>query len=183
MVARLQERYKNEIAPTLASEFGHPNPMSVARLAKITLNMGMGDTAREPAKLEAAMKELAAIAGQRPVVTKARKSISNFRLRQGMNVGLRVTLRGQRMYEFLDRLVMVAIPRVKDFRGLNPNAFDGRGNYNMGLTEQTLFPEINPDKVQFTQGMDIAFTTTATNDEEARRLLVLLGMPFRPVEK
>jgi large subunit ribosomal protein L5 len=183
MVARLQERYKNEIAGTLATEFEHANPMSVAKLSKITLNMGMGNTARESAKLEAAIKELTAIAGQKPVVTKARQSISNFHLREGMNVGLRVTLRGQRMYEFLDRLVMVAIPRVKDFRGLNPNAFDGRGNYNMGLTEQTLFPEINPDKVQFTQGMDIAFTTTATNDEEARRLLSLLGMPFRTVEK
>jgi len=183
MVARLQERYKNEIAGALAKEFGHDNPMSVARLTKITVNMGMGATARESAKLEEAVNELAAITGQRPVVTKARKSISNFRLRKGMDVGLRVTLRGRRMYEFLDRLVMVAIPRVKDFRGLNPNAFDGRGNYNMGLTEQTLFPEINPDKVQFTQGMNIAFTTTATNDEEARRLLALLGMPFRPVEK
>ncbi len=182
MVARLEERYKNEIAPALASEFGHDNPMSVARLVKITVSMGMGQTAREANRLEAALKELAAITGQRPVVTKARQSVSNFRLREGMDVGLKVTLRRDRMYEFLDRLVMVAIPRVKDFRGLNPNAFDGRGNYNMGLTEQTLFPEINPDKVQFTQGMNIAFSTTAASDEEARRLLSLLGMPFRPVE-
>ncbi|MFW6155252.1 MAG: 50S ribosomal protein L5 [Planctomycetota bacterium] len=182
MVARLEERYKNEIAPVLAKEFGHDNPMGVARLTKITLSMGMGQTAREANRLEAAVKELTAITGQRPIVTRARQSVSNFRLREGMDVGLKVTLRRDRMYEFLDRLVMVAIPRVKDFRGLNPNAFDGRGNYNMGLTEQTLFPEIDPDKVQFTQGMNIAFSTTAASDEEARRLLSLLGMPFRPVE-
>lgn len=182
MVARLEERYKTEIASALAKEFGHDNPMSVARLSKITVSMGMGQTGREANRLEAAVKELTAITGQKPVVTKARQSVSNFRLREGMNVGLKVTLRRDRMYEFLDRLVMVAIPRVKDFRGLNPNAFDGRGNYNMGLTEQTLFPEINPDKVQFTQGMNIAFSTTAVSDEEARRLLSLLGMPFRPVE-
>lgn len=183
MVARLHERYKSEIAPALAEEFSHDNPMSVAKLIKITLSIGMGETARESARLEAAVKELTAIAGQKPIVTTARKSISNFKLRQGMEVGVKVTLRGERMYEFLDRLVMLAIPRVKDFRGLNPNAFDGRGNYSMGLTEQTLFPEINPDKVQFTQGMNIAFTTTASSDEEARSLLARLGLPFRTDEK
>ena len=183
MVARLLERYKSEIAPALVKEFSYSNPMSVGKLSKVTVNMGMGETARESAKLEAAIKELTAITGQKPVVTKARVSISNFHLRKGMEVGLKVTLRGDRMYEFVDRLVMVAIPRVKDFRGLNPNAFDGRGNYSMGLTEQTLFPEIDPDRVQFTQGMDICFTTTAPSDEEARRLLAMMGMPFRTEEQ
>ena len=182
MVARLTEKYKNEIMPVLSSEFGHTNPMSVPKLKKIVINMGMGQTAREAAPLEAATKELTMIAGQKPVVTRARVSISNFKLRQGMDVGLMVTLRGDRMYEFLDRLIMLAIPRVKDFRGLNPNAFDGRGNYNMGLTEQTLFPEIDPDKVQTTQGMNIAIATSAVNDEQGRRLLALLGMPFRSLD-
>ena len=182
MVARLVEKYKAEIVPAMNEEFGYTNPMRVPKLTKIVISMGMGETARESARLEASTKELTLIAGQKPVVTKARVSVSNFKLRKGMDVGLKVTLRGQRMYEFLDRLLMLAIPRVKDFRGLNPNAFDGRGNYNMGLTEQTLFPEINPDKVQNTQGMNIAITTSARTDEEGRRLLTLLGMPFRSVE-
>ena len=142
----------------------------------------MGRVSGEEGRLDTAAGELGLITGQKPVITLAKRAISNFKLREGMRVGVIVTLRRVRMYEFLDRLVSVAIPRVKDFRGLNPNAFDGRGNYNMGLTEQTLFPEINPDKVQFTQGMNIAFLTTAASDEEARRLLGLLGMPFRPVE-
>ncbi len=182
MAARLQDKYAEEIAPALAGEFGHENPMSIPKLVKIVISMGMGETGQDDARLEAASKELAQIAGQRPVVCKAKKSVSNFKLREGTNVGLKVTLRGQRMFEFLDRLVMLAIPRVKDFRGLSPNAFDGRGNYNMGLTEQGLFPEINPDKVQFTQGMNIAMATTAVNDEQARRLLAMLGMPFRSLE-
>lgn len=183
MVPRLMEKYKTEVAPVLAQEFGHANPMSVPRLRKIVISMGMGQSIKEEARIEAAQKDLAQIAGQKPVVCLARKSVSNFKLREGMKIGLKVTLRGARMYEFLDRLAMLAIPRVKDFRGLNPNAFDGRGGYNMGLTEQSLFPEINPDKVQFTQGMNIAISTTAKTDEEARRLLALLGMPFRTPEK
>ena len=182
MVARLIERYRNEITPAMREQFGYANPMSIPRLTKVVVSMGMGETAREAGRLETAQKELAAITGQKPVVRKSRKSISNFKLREGMIVGLQVTLRGQRMYEFLDRLITLAIPRVKDFRGLNPNSFDGRGNYNMGLTEQTLFPEIDPDKVQVTQGMNISIGTTARTDEEARRLLALLGMPFRSVE-
>lgn len=182
MVPRLQEKFNIEIRPELTKEFGFKNPMRVPRVSKVTLSMGMGQTAREAPRLDAALKELTVITGQKPVVTKAKKSVSNFKLREGMAVGLKVTLRQARMYEFLDRLVSLAIPRVKDFRGLNPNGFDGRGNYNMGLTEQTLFPEINPDKVQFTQGMNIAITTTAENDEEARRLLSLMGMPFRSIE-
>jgi large subunit ribosomal protein L5 len=182
MVARLIEKFRKEITPAMREQFGYTNPMSVPRLSKVVVSMGMGQTAREAARLETAIKELSAITGQKPVVCKSRKSISNFKLREGMNVGLQVTLRGQRMYEFLDRLITLAIPRVKDFRGLNPNSFDGRGNYNMGLTEQTLFPEVDPDKVQVVQGMNINITTTASTDEEARRLLTLFGMPFRTVE-
>lgn len=183
MVARLQEKYKSEVIPSLQSEFGHKNVMRVAKLRKIVVSMGLGLATKEEARIEAASKELAQITGQRPVSCKARKSVSNFKLREGMKVGLKVTLRGLRMYEFLDRLVTLAIPRVKDFRGLNPNAFDGRGGYNMGLSEQGLFPEVDPDKVQFTQGMNIAISTNARTDEEARRLLALLGMPFRTTEK
>ncbi|NQU75175.1 MAG: 50S ribosomal protein L5 [Planctomycetes bacterium] len=182
MAARLAEKYKAEIVPALIEEFAFVNPMAVPRLEKVVITMGLGQFGREAARLETAMKELGMIAGQKPVVCKARVSISNFKLRAGMNVGLKVTLRRQQMYEFLDRLMMLAIPRVKDFRGLNPNAFDGRGNYNMGLSEQTLFPEIDPDKVQHTQGMNIAIATTAGNDEQARRLLAMLGMPFRSVQ-
>jgi large subunit ribosomal protein L5 len=177
MVARLHEHYKTEVAPKLAEEFGHRNPHAVPRLTKITISMGLGG--KEEAQMEAAHAELLRITGQKPVVCQARRSVSNFKLRAGMKIGLKVTLRGGRMYEFLDRLVTLAIPRVKDFRGLSPSGFDGRGNYNMGLSEQTIFPEIDPDQVKFTQGMNIAMTTTAQNDEEARRLLSLLGMPFR----
>jgi len=182
MVARLMDKYSKDIAPALASEFGLANPMSVPKLTKIVISMGLGETGRESGRMEAAAKELSQIAGQKPVVCNARVSISNFKLRKGMPVGLRVTLRGERMYEFLDRLIMLAIPRVRDFRGLNPNAFDGRGNYSMGLTEQTLFPEIDPDKVQHTQGMNVTIATTAASDEQARRLLAMLGMPFRSIE-
>jgi len=179
MTARLLERYRNEVAKTLAEEFGRSNLLSVPRLEKIVVSMGLGRAVGEEGLLDTAASELALITGQKPVVTRARKSISNFKLRKGMKVGLKVTLRGRRMYEFLDRLISLAIPRVKDFRGLPPSGFDGRGNYNLGLSEQTVFPEIDPDKVQFTQGMNIAITTTAKTDEEARRLLTLLGMPFR----
>ena len=179
MVARLLEQYRTDVAPRLAKEFDRPNPLSVPWLEKIVITMGMGRAAREEGMLETAAEELALITGQKPIITRARKSISNFKLREGMSVGLKVTLRGQRMYEFLDRLITLAIPRVKDFRGLSPSGFDGRGNYNMGLSEQTVFPEIDPSKVKFTQGMNIAIVTTAKTDEEARRLLTLLGMPFR----
>ena len=179
MAARIADKYKSDVVPALTERFGYPNTMSVPALDKIVISMGMGDAHREPAKLEAARKQLGLIAGQLPQITKARKSVSNFRLREGFNVGLKVTLRGARMYEFLDRLVSVAIPRVRDFRGLNPSSFDGRGNYNMGLDEQTVFPEIDPGSVAFTLGMNIAFQTTAKTDEEALELLVMLGMPFR----
>jgi len=179
MTARLKERYEQEIAGALGKKFSHPNRLAIPRLEKIIVSMGIGDAHADKAKLETATKQLALIAGQQPVVTKARKSISNFKLREGMNVGLKVTLRGQRMYEFLDRLISLAIPRVKDFRGLSPSGFDGRGNYNMGLVEQTVFPEIDPANVTFNQGMNIAFQTSAKTDEEARELLGMLGMPFK----
>ena len=179
MAARLTQKYKQEAVPSLIQRFGYKNVMAVPKLQKIVVSMGMGDAHQEQAKLEAATKQLGMIVGQRPVVTLSKKAISNFRLRKGMKVGLMVTLRGQRMWEFLDRLVSLAIPRVKDFRGLSPGSFDGRGNYNMGLVEQTVFPEVDPTGVTFTQGMNIAIGTTAKTDEEARELLSLLGMPFR----
>ena len=179
MVARLLERYRNEVVPALAKEFDHSNRHSVPKLDKIVISMGIGKASEDESVLEPAAAELALIAGQRPVVTVARKCVSNFTLRKGMKIGLKVTLRGVKMYEFLDRLVSLAIPRVRDFRGLSPSGFDGRGNYNLGLTEQTVFPEVDPDKVKSTQGMNIAMITTAETDEEARRLLALLGMPFR----
>ena len=173
------EKYRNEVAPVLIERFGYDNPMAVPKLQKIVISMGIGTARQDAAKLEAAQGQLALIAGQHPVVTKARKSISNFKLRKGFEVGLMVTLRGARMWEFLDRLISLAIPRVRDFRGLSPSSFDGRGNYNMGLVEQTVFPEVDPGKVTFTQGMNIAMQTSARTDEEAMELLVLLGMPFR----
>jgi len=179
MASRLLEKYRKEVAPALASQFGYGNPMAVPMLAKIVVSMGIGDAHADQSKLEATTTQLARITGQQPVVTTARKSISNFKLREGMKVGLKVTLRRERMYEFLDRLITLAIPRVKDFRGLPPSAFDGRGNYNMGLVEQTVFPEIDASKVTFTQGMNIAIQTSAGSDEEARALLGMLGMPFR----
>ncbi|MCY2928143.1 MAG: 50S ribosomal protein L5 [Planctomycetota bacterium] len=178
-MARLHEQYDKEVKPGLTQRFQYKNVMAVPRLKKIVISMGIGNAHEEQAKLEAAQQQLGLIAGQKPVVTKATVSISNFKLREGLAVGLKVTLRGQRMWEFFDRLVTLAIPRVKDFRGLNPSGFDGRGNYNMGLVEQSVFPEINPDTVTFTQGMNIAFQTSARSDEEARELLRMLGMPFR----
>lgn len=179
MVARLLETYKSKIAPELSTEFKLDNPMAIPRLTKIVISMGMGKVSSEEGRIEAAAAELAQIAGQKPIITKTRKNISNFKLREGMKVGVKVTLRGQRMWEFVDRLISLAIPRVKDFRGLPPAGFDGRGNYSMGLSEQTVFPEVDPDKVKFVQGMNITFVTTAATDEQARRLLTLLGMPFR----
>ncbi len=180
MVVRLYEKYKADVTEAMKQQFGYSNPMAIPRLGKIVISMGLGRAGQEePAKFEAAHKQLALIVGQHPIITRAKKSVSNFKLREGMNVGLKVTLRGTRMFEFLDRLISVAIPRVRDFRGLNPSAFDGRGNYNMGLTEQSVFPEIDPNTVAFTQGMNITMQTTANTDEEARQLLTLLGMPFR----
>jgi large subunit ribosomal protein L5 len=179
MAVRLLEKYQNEVAPALRQRFQYANAMAIPKLEKVVVSMGIGDAHHEPTKLEAAEKQLALITGQKPVVTRARKSVSSFRVRKGFSAGLKVTLRGRRMYEFVDRLISLAIPRVKDFRGLSPSAFDGRGNYNMGLVEQTVFPEIDPDAVTFTQGMNIAFHTCARTDEEARELLSRLGMPFR----
>ena len=180
MVANLQKHYDSEVIPVLKKEFNLTNSLAAPRLEKIVISMGLGKKAVEnDACLEPAAVELSQICGQKPVITKSRKSVSNFKLRRGMKIGLKVTLRGSRMYEFLDRLIGMAIPRVKDFRGLPSGGFDGRGNYSMGLTEQTVFPEIDPDKVQATQGMNISVVTTAKTDEQARRLLSLMGMPFR----
>ncbi len=185
-MARLQERYRQEVVPRLKQELGRANPMSLPRLEKVVVSMGLGKAvaeastkARETKRFQEAEQALATVTGQKPLVCKARKSVSNFKLRAGYDVGLKVTLRGARMYEFLDRLIALAVPRVRDFRGLDPGSFDGRGNYGMGLTEYGVFPEINPDKVTFQQGMNITICTTARSDAEARLLLTLLGMPFR----
>jgi len=178
-MARLLDLYKAKILDSLQSEFGYRNFMQVPKLEKIVVSMGVGQAARDKKLIEGAEADLTLIAGQKPLVCKARKSVSNFKTRVGMDIGLKVTLRGRRMYEFLDRLISLALPRVRDFRGLNPNGFDGRGNYNMGLNEQMVFPEVNPDRVQFTQGMNITMVTSAKTDEEARQLLKLFGMPFR----
>jgi large subunit ribosomal protein L5 len=178
-MARLENQYKEKIVPTLVNEFKYSNPMQVPKLEKIVISMGLGKAIQEKKRLEAAVKDLTLIAGQKPLVCKARKSVSNFKLRQGMDIGLKATLRGQRMYEFLDRLISLAIPRFRDFRGLNPGGFDGKGNYSMGVVEQAVFPEINIDKVEFQQGMNISMVTSAKTDEEARKMLSLFGMPFR----
>lgn len=179
MAARLKERYTKEIAPAVSKEFGIKNPMAVPRLEKIVINMGMGEAIANAKILDTAADEIKAITGQKPVVTKAKKSIASFKLRQGMPIGVMVTLRGDRMYEFLDRLVSVALPRVRDFRGVSPKAFDGRGNYTLGIREQLIFPEIDFNKVDKTRGLNISIVTTARNDEQARSLLKALGMPFR----
>lgn len=179
MIPRLQEKYKNEIRPALLSELDIKNPMALPKLEKIIVNMGVGSAINEKKHLEEAVDALSQITGQKPVVTAARKSIAGFRLREGMKIGCKVTLRHQRMYEFLDRLISIALPRVRDFRGLNPNGFDKRGNYNMGLTEQIVFPELNPDKFTRPQGMTITIVTSAKNDDDARLLLKKFGMPFR----
>ena len=178
-MARLKERYQKEIAPSLAKEFGIENPMAVPRLDKIVLNMGMGEAIANAKVLDTAVTELTSIVGQKPVITKAKKSIASFKLRQGMPIGVMVTLRGERMYEFFDRLVSVALPRVRDFRGVSPKAFDGRGNYTIGIREQLIFPEIDFNKVDKLRGMNISIVTTARSDDQARALLKNLGMPFR----
>jgi large subunit ribosomal protein L5 len=177
-MARLKDRYNDEIRAALVRKFGYSSPMQAPRLDKITLNMGVGEAKQDSKMLEAALGQLADIAGQRPNIRRARKSVAAFKLREGMPVGLTVTLRDERAYEFLDRLVSVAIPRVRDFRGLNPQAFDGRGNYNMGIREQIIFPEIDYDNIDQVRGLDVAFTTTAQTDAEAFALLDALGMPF-----
>jgi large subunit ribosomal protein L5 len=179
MGARLREKYKQEVAPALAKEFGYKNPMSVPKLEKIVINMGLGEAIQNAKILDVAAGELATIAGQRPVVTKAKKSIAAFKLREGMNIGAMVTLRGDRMYEFLDRFISIALPRVRDFRGVSAKSFDGRGNYTLGLRDQLIFPEIDFGKVDKARGMNVCIVTTAKNDEEARALLRHLGMPFR----
>lgn len=179
MAARMKERYAQEIAPALMKEFGIKNPMAVPRLEKVTVNMGMGEAVSNVKILDTAADELRAVVGQKPVVTKAKKSIASFKLRKGMPIGVMVTLRGERMYEFLDRLISVALPRVRDFRGVSPKSFDGRGNYTLGVRDQLIFPEIDFNKVDKARGMNISITTTAQTDEQARALLRSLGMPFR----
>lgn len=178
-VPRLKVRYREELLPQLRDQLGMRNPMEVPRLEKIVLNVGVGEAAREAKALDGALEDLATITGQRPKVTRARRSIANFKLREGMSIGAKVTLRGDRMWEFLDRLLSTALPRIRDFRGLDPGAFDGHGNYTFGLTEQLVFPEIDYDKVQAVRGMDVTFVTTAGNDEHGLALLRALGFPFR----
>ena len=178
-MARLKEFYLNEIVPGMIKKFGYKNMMEVPKLDKIVINMGVGDAKENAKALETASKDMEIIAGQKPVITKAKKSIANFKLREGMSIGCKVTLRGEKMYDFADRLINLALPRVRDFRGVNPNAFDGRGNYALGIKEQLIFPEIDYDKVDKVRGMDVIFVTTAKTDEEARELLTGFGMPFR----
>ena len=177
-MARLKDKYLTEVAPALKQKFGYTNPMEIPKLEKIVINMGLGDCKDNSKSLELAVSELSTIAGQKPLVTKAKKSIANFKVRAGQNVGAKVTLRGQRMYEFADKLVSIVLPRVRDFRGVSPKAFDGRGNYALGIREQLLFPEIEYDKVEKIRGMEMIFVTTAKTDEEAKELLSQLGMPF-----
>jgi large subunit ribosomal protein L5 len=178
-IPRLKARYREEIIPALRSEFDIANVMQVPGLTKIVVNMGVGEAARDSKLIEGAIRDLTAITGQKPAVTKARKSIAQFKLREGMPIGAHVTLRGDRMWEFLDRLLSLALPRIRDFRGLSPKQFDGRGNYTFGLTEQVMFHEINQDKIDRSRGMDITVVTTATNDDEGRALLKQLGFPFK----
>ena len=178
-MARLQDRYQKEIIERLGQKLGRTNPLSLPRLQKIVVNMGVGKATQEKTRMEQAAEQLTQITGQRAQVTKARVAVSGFRLRENNEIGCRVTLRGQRMYEFLDRLISVALPRIRDFRGVNPKSFDGHGNYSLGLSEQMVFPEIDPDKVTFTQGMDVTFVTSTNSDDEARELLRAFGMPFR----
>jgi large subunit ribosomal protein L5 len=175
---RLQEKYQKEIAAALKEKFNYDSAMQIPKLEKIVINMGVGEVRENPKALESAIKDLETITGQKAVVTKAKKSIATFKIRQGMSIGCKVTLRGEKMYTFFDKLISVALPRVRDFRGVNPNSFDGRGNYSMGVKEQLIFPEIEYDKVDKIRGMDIVFVTTANNDEEAKELLKLFGMPF-----
>jgi large subunit ribosomal protein L5 len=178
-IPRLKQRYREEIAPALNTEFGFANVMQIPRLVKVVVNMGVGEAARDSKLIDGATKDLAAITGQKPQVTRARKSIAQFKLREGMPIGAHVTLRGDRMWEFADRLVSLALPRIRDFRGLSPKQFDGHGNYTFGLNEQVMFHEIDPDRIDRTRGMDITFVTTAATDEQGRALLRGLGFPFR----
>ncbi len=177
--ARLKETYQNEVVPALMREFGYTNVMQVPKLEKAVLNIGLGEAITNAKAIDAAVGDLQQITGQKPVVTRAKRSVAAFKLRTGMPIGVKVTLRGDRMYEFFDRLVNLALPRIRDFRGVSPNAFDGRGNFTLGMTEQIAFPEIDYDRVDKVRGLEIAFVTTARDDEEGRRLLALLGMPFR----
>lgn len=179
MIPRLQERYQTELVPSLAKELGRSNRHALPRLQKIVISMGVGSAVAEKKNLDQAVDSLKVISGQKPLITRAVKSVAGFRLREKMPIGCKVTLRGTRMYEFMDRLISIALPRVRDFRGVNPKAFDGHGNYSMGLTEQLVFPEINPDKYTHIQGMNITFVTSATCDDEARQLLTGFGMPFQ----
>ena len=178
-MSRLKDKYREEILPALKESLGRTNVLSLPRLEKIVVSMGVGAAIQEKKRLEQAGRDLTQITGQKGLVCKARKSISNFKLREGNEIGVMVTLRNERMYEFLDRLINLAVPRIRDFRGLNPQSFDGRGNYSMGLTEQTVFPEVDPDKAEWLQGMNVTFVTTARTDEEGRELLRGFGVPFR----
>ena len=177
-MSRLKDQYKNEIMDAMQKKFGYKNVMEIPKLDKIVINMGVGEAKENAKALESAVRDLEIISGQKAVLTKAKNSIANFKIREGQNIGCKVTLRGDKMYEFLDRLVNLALPRVRDFRGVNPNAFDGRGNYSLGIREQLIFPEIEYDKVDKVRGMDVCFVTTAKTDEEARELLRLFSMPF-----
>ena len=177
-MSRMKDKYVAEIAPAMMQKFGYKSVMQIPKLDKIVVNVGLGEARENPKAIEAACTDIAAITGQKPIVTKARKSVANFKLREGMNIGCKVTLRADKMYEFMDRLFNVALPRVRDFRGINPTAFDGRGNYSLGIKEQLIFPEIDYDKIDKIRGMDIVFVTTAKTDEEARELLSLFGAPF-----
>lgn len=177
-MARVRERYREDVVPALTSDFGYRNIYQVPKLTKIVINIGLGEAVQNGRALEAAVNDLTIIAGQKPVVTRAKKSIAAFKLREGMPIGAMVTLRGNRMYEFYDRLTAIGLPRIRDFRGVSPNSFDGRGNYTLGLREQLLFPEIEYDQIDKVRGLEVSFVTTASTDEEGRRLLALLGMPF-----
>ena len=175
---RMREFYKSEVVPAMIKKFNYKNIMEVPKIEKIVINMGVGEAKENPKALESAVADMTKISGQKPIITKARKSIANFKVREGMNIGCKVTLRGDKMYDFADRLISLALPRVRDFRGVNGNSFDGRGNYALGIKEQLIFPEISYDQIDKVRGMDIIFVTTAKTDEEAKELLTLLGMPF-----
>lgn len=177
-MSRLKETYLKEIAPALKERFGYKNVMQIPKVEKIVVNMGVGEAKDNAKVLESAAADMQLVTGQKPIITKAKKSIANFKIREGMNIGCKVTLRGEKMYDFMDRLINLALPRVRDFRGVNPNAFDGRGNYALGIKEQLIFPEVEYDKIDKVRGMDVIFVTTARTDEEARELLTLFGMPF-----
>lgn len=178
-MSKMRDKYMNEVAPALMKKFNYKSPMEIPKVEKVVINMGVGEAKDNAKALDAAVNDLAIITGQKPVITKAKKSVANFKVRQGMNIGCKVTLRSKRMYDFIDRLFNVALPRVRDFRGINPNAFDGRGNYSLGIKEQLIFPEIDYDKIDKVRGMDVIFVTTAKTDEEARELLSLMGAPFQ----